>query len=125
MLLKTLRKVIKKKAETRAFGDKPLVRYIKGNIFMLNQHVDVDENVSVVDYEGNIIILTDNFDKIDIEPRKIIIKNGRFVSGSLVTLLSSIYTMDENTDYVLEEVKFEDENENECLIGYSITNRVI
>lgn len=78
-----------------------------------------------MDYEGNIIILTDNFDKIDIEPRKIIIKNGRFVSGSLVTLLSSIYTMDENTDYVLEEVKFEDENQAEYLIGYSITNRVI
>lgn len=125
MLLRTLLKVKKTKAESRVFGDKPLLKFIKGNRFMLNQHVNTDENISVVDYEGNIIILTDNFDKIDIEPRKIIIKNGRFISGNLVTLLSSIYTMDENTDFVLEEVNFEDSNENEYLIGYLITNRII
>lgn len=126
ILLKTLRKLKKqstKKDSNNFHSTIPVLRFVKNSEFMLNNFVTDRNNeyVCVIENDNNIILLVDNYDDIDIKPRKYTInKNNTFRSTQLVKLLNEfLFVYDEGSMFTLEEVSLEKEDDS-IFIGYTI-----
>lgn len=107
-----------KKATNRFQSTIPVLRYENENLFMLNDNItkDYNEYVSVVKHNDNIILIIDNYDKLDIKPRKITInKSGSFRSAVLKEYLDTLFIYNDGTMFELEEVQL-----NDNFIGYLV-----
>lgn len=92
--------------------------------FIFNRDVQVNEYIKVYKYEDNIYLLTDNFDVVDINPKKIAInKNFTFYSKPLYELLNNLFIFAVDSVFELEPVYY-GENDTNVFIGYFIVNLV-
>lgn len=125
------KKVSKKLVETIAAdfnNGTPSLKFIgstdeSSNIkFLFNGKVKHNEYIAVCEIDEQIIIITNNYDEIDITPRKIKVnKNLSFYSKNLQTLLEKYYIFVTDSIFELEEVFF---GEDEHFIGYHISNLI-
>ena len=119
--IQTLRKkrVAKEKISVDFNNTIASLKYIKDSKFIFNNFVINKNNdyVCIVENNDEIILILDNYDTLDIKPRKIsITKNGTFRSQYLADKLSEqVLGLNDNTTFVLEEVQM-----NGNFIGYFI-----
>ncbi|HMT01968.1 MAG TPA: hypothetical protein PKD00_01445 [Burkholderiales bacterium] len=98
------------------------LKFLKGTKFLFNNYCRVNDEVSIVIKEDNIILVTENLDKVDVNVKVLNISNGLFSSKYLYTALEKLFVLDENTLFELEEVEYKNELNEIFNIGYTIKN---
>lgn len=127
MLLKTLKKIKVKKIThiDRNFNtDAMYLKFLKGTKFLFNSSCDVTNEISIVIKDENIILITQNLDKVDVSVKVLSIHNGLFSSKYLYSSLDKLFVLDEDSLYELEKVDYEDELGNVFNIGYAVKTSV-
>lgn len=126
ILLKTLRKkrrLLPKKSNNEFHSAMPVLRFVKNSEFMLNNFVTDKNNeyVCIIENDNNIILIMDNYDTLDIKPKKTILsKIGTFRCTPLLNCLNkSLYIYEEGSMFILEETYLENDDE-QVFIGYTI-----
>jgi len=124
--IQTLRKAKKAKVQkgNKFNSDVASLKYLNTTKFMLNNFV-TDKNkdyVCVIEINDEVILVMDNYDVIDLKPRKIAItKDGCFRSKILFEILTEqLLKLDNNTSFLLEEVEM-----NGNFIGYIIKDSLL
>ena len=117
MIITTLRKKSAKVLHNDFANDTPSIKYLGEGKFIFNNasKVEAYDKISIILGES-ISLVIDNFDIINLKPRKYYLSNTQtFICKNLALFLNCKI----NNVYSLEPLYFENEN---TFIGYSITN---